>query len=151
MGRHGCLHLVSTSKSYSLKNTPYSTLCFLTSFSHHRVTIPPSSWIRSAHRTGTKILGTLIFEWKEGSEDLQKLDRQCADRLVDLCIERGFEGWLVNVEVELGVGGKGKREHAQRLIDWLRYLKEETGRRIVHGEIIWLAVTFIHSLLENDL
>lgn len=29
------------------------------SFSHNRVTIPPSGWISSAHRQGVKILGTL--------------------------------------------------------------------------------------------
>ena len=33
--------------------------CCHFSFSHHRVTIPPSGWISSAHRQGVKILGTL--------------------------------------------------------------------------------------------
>ncbi|KAM0748273.1 hypothetical protein T439DRAFT_358826 [Meredithblackwellia eburnea MCA 4105] len=81
-------------------------------FSHHRVTVPPASWIRAAHRNGTKVLGLLIFEWDQGKkeiidlvlvEPLQKakakgheafavLDTGYADLLVDLAIERGFEG-----------------------------------------------------------
>ncbi len=34
-------------------------LIIVLSFSHNRVTIPPSGWISSAHRQGVKILGTL--------------------------------------------------------------------------------------------
>lgn len=32
----------------------------LSSFSHHRVTIPPSGWTTAAHRQGVKMLGTLL-------------------------------------------------------------------------------------------
>ncbi|GJN89732.1 hypothetical protein Rhopal_002721-T1 [Rhodotorula paludigena] len=91
-------------------------------FSHHRVSCPPPDWIRSAHVNGTKILGTLIFEWDAGREDIvelvspsgassapsppasrfNRLSTRHADYLVDLAVDRGFEGWLVNVEVELG-------------------------------------------------
>ena len=30
------------------------------SFSHHRVTVPPPGWVSAAHRQGVKILGTLL-------------------------------------------------------------------------------------------
>jgi hypothetical protein len=37
-------------RSYSIKS----------SFSHHRVTIPPPGWTTAAHRQGVKMLGTLL-------------------------------------------------------------------------------------------
>lgn len=87
-------------------------------FSHHRVTVPPREWIQSARRNGTAVLGTLIFEWDAGAEDLhrelllmnldgtpcgsdERFDDRC-DRvicgLVQLCQAHDFDGWLVNVE-----------------------------------------------------
>ncbi|CAN0019023.1 unnamed protein product, partial [Choristocarpus tenellus] len=32
-------------------------------FSHSLVTIPPAGWIDTAHRHGTRVLGTFITEW----------------------------------------------------------------------------------------
>jgi len=37
-------------------------------FSHERVTIPPRGWIDAAHRSGVKVLGTLITEWTDGAK-----------------------------------------------------------------------------------
>lgn len=120
--------------------------------------MPPPSWIRTAHRNGTKILGTLIFEWDAGVLDIVELvlgerrpavdqeafavfDTRYADMLVDLAVERGFEGWLVNVEVELGLdstrGKVGVTEHVQALICWLEYLTAVTKRRVPGGETLW--------------
>lgn len=31
----------------------------VSSFAHHRITIPPSGWVTAAHRQGVKILGTM--------------------------------------------------------------------------------------------
>jgi endo-beta-N-acetylglucosaminidase D len=105
------------------------------------------------------MLGTLIFEWDEGRKDVIKLvlggrvnspsvesfsvlDTKYADKLVDLCVERGFEGWLVNVEVELGFSAasgevEGTGEHANALLAWVSYLRSATAARIPGGEIIW--------------
>lgn len=61
-----------------------------------------------------------------------------ADHLVDLAVERGFDGYLVNVEVELG--GEGRRAvdaHVQALLVWLAYLRREVARRVPHGEVMW--------------
>lgn len=137
-----------------------------TSFSHHRVSLPPAAWIRTAHRAGTKILGTLIFEWDEGRKDIVKLtigggdavtssvfdvvDTSYADMLVDLCVERGFEGWLVNVEVALGIdaaqgGGSrkvGAEEHAAALVAWLSYLRAQTAKRVPGGETLWYVTSY---------
>ncbi|BGP31143.1 hypothetical protein JCM10296v2_002907 [Rhodotorula toruloides] len=124
-----------------------------TSFSHHRVSCPPSGWIRSAHANGTKILGTLIFEWDAGRDDIVELvapssptakrfssfSPRYADFLVDLAVERGFDGWLVNVEVDLGSGSakEGAKEHAQLLLDWLVYFRAALKKRIPHAEVVW--------------
>ncbi|SNX83101.1 related to Endo-b-N-acetylglucosaminidase [Melanopsichium pennsylvanicum] len=90
-------------------------------FSHKRVSIPPVSWLSSASRTGTKVLGTLIFEWEESIPDISKLLRgperktmplrgepcfspQYAIELIELALARGFSGFLVNIEVNLDLG-----------------------------------------------
>ncbi|ORY66949.1 glycosyl hydrolase family 85-domain-containing protein [Leucosporidium creatinivorum] len=125
---------------------PWWSLCdAFIYFSHRRVALPPPDWIRTAHRHGTKVLGTLIFEWDQGKLDLDRLlgpdlcaiSTEVADRLVDLAVERGFEGWLVNVEVELGTKQSGPSTHAQALAVWLAYLRDETRRRVPGGETIW--------------
>lgn len=128
------------------------------SFSHHRVSCPPAGWIRAAHQGGTKILGTLIFEHGAGRFDIvelvapsssgsstaapafERLSTRYADSLVDLALERGIDGWLVNVEVELGgegATGDQKRAHARALIAWLRYFSGEMRRRVPGGEVMW--------------
>ncbi|BGO98491.1 hypothetical protein JCM10021v2_002151 [Rhodotorula toruloides] len=122
-------------------------------FSHHRVSCPPSGWIRSAHVNGTKILGTLIFEWDAGREDIVELvaptsptakrfssfSTRYADLLVDVAVERGFDGWLVNVEVDLGSGSakEGAKEHTRVLLDWLVYFQAALKKRIPHAEVVW--------------
>ncbi|GAA5974606.1 hypothetical protein JCM5350_001215 [Sporobolomyces pararoseus] len=127
-------------------------------FSHHRVSLPPAAVIRTAHRHDTRVYGTLIFEWDAGRADIiellepggkeetcsfDKLDPTYADCLVDLAVERGFDGWLVNVEVELGGvkeesgDRKGAKEHAQLLLHWLSYFKTEMHRRLPGSEVMW--------------
>ncbi|KAM0788780.1 hypothetical protein ACM66B_002870 [Microbotryomycetes sp. NB124-2] len=122
-------------------------------FSHRRISAPPASWIRAAHLHDTGILGTLIFEHDQGKHDLDQLlgsdvtdgefktvSTAFADLFVDLAVERGFEGWLVNVEVPFGIRDKGvsPQEHVNAMLTWLAYLRAETARRIpVGGEIMW--------------
>ncbi|KPV77477.1 glycoside hydrolase family 85 protein, partial [Rhodotorula graminis WP1] len=141
-------------------------------FSHHRVSCPPADWIRAAHENGTKILGTLIFEHDAGKGDIielvtpsssfssatsssasrfDRLSTRYADCLVDLTLERGFDGWLVNVEVELGGEGASdeqKRAHAAALVAWLRYLSGEMRRRVPGGEIMWYDAVTTDGKLE---
>ncbi|XAR65975.1 Mannosyl-glycoprotein endo-beta-N-acetylglucosaminidase [Bertholletia excelsa] len=78
-------------------------------FSHTLVTLPPPCWINTAHKHGVKVLGTFITEWDEGKVFANKLlstkesAQMYAERLTELAAELGFDGWLINVEVNLEV------------------------------------------------
>lgn len=66
--------------------------------------------------------------------------RRIANNLIETTVERGFDGWLINVEVELMKEGEGEekgKERAFKLLSWLDYLKREMKRRVPHGEIMW--------------
>ena len=73
-------------------------------FSHHLVTIPPVGWISAARKHGVTVLGTIITEWDEGQELLQKIleDDDVMSQFVQvcslLCSHYGFHGWLLNIE-----------------------------------------------------
>ncbi|GFP96840.1 cytosolic endo-beta-n-acetylglucosaminidase [Phtheirospermum japonicum] len=76
-------------------------------FSHSLVTLPPPCWINTAHRHGVKVLGTFIMEWDEGKKRADKLlstkdsAQMYAERLTELAVALGFDGWLINLEVTL--------------------------------------------------
>lgn len=76
-------------------------------FSHDLVTLPPVCWINTAHRHGVKVLGTFITEWDEGKANCDVLlstkesAQMYAERLTELAVQLGFDGWLINMEVEL--------------------------------------------------
>lgn len=76
-------------------------------FSHHFVTIPPESWINSAHTNNVRILGTFITEFNDGIKicneflgDQTKIDLVVA-KLVEITLYYGFDGWLINIENEI--------------------------------------------------
>ncbi|KAI0915545.1 hypothetical protein AcV5_003735 [Taiwanofungus camphoratus] len=125
-------------------------------FSHHRVTIPPSGWTTAAHRQGVKMLGTLIFEGS-GQEDCLRLlvgrlpqsktgvalpsannslplSSHYACLLADLAYQRGFDGYLLNVECPL-IGGL---EQTRMLAAWITLLESELKRKVgLHSQVIW--------------
>lgn len=174
------LHLV---RPYTPVDSPSSLTPFLHSFSHNRVSCPPPAWIRTAHSHGVKMLGTLIFEWDAGREDIvelvspsssfsssssststststdvsvaaerfSRISTRYADYLVDLAVERGFEGWFINVEVDLGMGERKEfaREHAAALVEWVRYLRVKMHERIEGAEVMWY-VFFLSSSMERE-
>ncbi|GER50930.1 cytosolic endo-beta-N-acetylglucosaminidase [Striga asiatica] len=76
-------------------------------FSHSLVTLPPPCWVNTAHRHGVKVLGTFIMEWDEGKKLADKLlltkdsAQMYAERLTELAVVLGFDGWLINMEVTL--------------------------------------------------
>ncbi|KAL8137384.1 hypothetical protein V2J09_003385 [Rumex salicifolius] len=76
-------------------------------FSHNLVTIPPPCWVNAAHRHGVKVLGTFITEWDEGRRNCDILlattesAHLYAERLSELAVALGFDGWLINMEVKL--------------------------------------------------
>ncbi|TKY47580.1 Cytosolic endo-beta-N-acetylglucosaminidase 2 [Spatholobus suberectus] len=79
-------------------------------FSHTLVTLPPPSWTNTAHRHGVKVLGTFIAEWDEGRAACDTLlstketAHMYAERLAELAADLGFDGWLINMEVNLDQG-----------------------------------------------
>ncbi|GMH04183.1 hypothetical protein Nepgr_006022 [Nepenthes gracilis] len=79
-------------------------------FSHNLVTLPPPCWTNDAHKHGIKVLGTFITEWNEGRTVCNTLlltkesAHMYAELLAELAVILGFDGWLLNMEVELDVG-----------------------------------------------
>ncbi|KAI8030212.1 Cytosolic endo-beta-N-acetylglucosaminidase 1 [Camellia lanceoleosa] len=79
-------------------------------FSHYLVTIPPPCWTNTAHKHGVKVLGTFITEWDDGRVNANKLlatkesAHMYAELLTELATALGFDGWLINMEVNLDVG-----------------------------------------------
>ncbi|KAK6145556.1 hypothetical protein DH2020_022376 [Rehmannia glutinosa] len=71
-------------------------------FSHNLVTLPPPCWTNTAHRHGVKVLGTFIMEGDEGTLNINKVlstktsAQMYADRLTELAVALGFDGWLEN-------------------------------------------------------
>ena len=74
-------------------------------FSHHRISIPPVSWINVCHRNCIKCFGTIIFESTGFLTDLDRLVSKARDGqfiyvdiLVSLVERFGFDGFLFNIE-----------------------------------------------------
>lgn len=124
--------------------------------------MPPAGWIDAAHRQGTKMLGTLIFEHSEGEADILRLlvgalparsksgpavpsaahpsmaslplSPHYAIWLAELAADRGFDGYLLNVEVAL-IGGL---EQTRILAAWIAILRQELKEKVGnHAECIW--------------
>ncbi|KAI0352492.1 hypothetical protein OH77DRAFT_791955 [Trametes cingulata] len=126
-------------------------------FAHHRVTIPPSGWITAAHRHGVKMLGTLIFEHAESEADCLRLlvgplpkspsgparsspnmtlpvSPHYARVLADLAYQRGFDGYLLNIEIPL----RGGVEQTRAVTLWIALLERELKRTVgEHAHVIW--------------
>lgn len=140
-------------------------------FSHQRISLPPHAYVHAAHRHGTRVLGTLIFEWDAARADLRRLldgphpARQhvreplslyYADKLIDLAATRGIDGFLINVELPLNVRATDNvylqrsdaMHNAARLRQWVAYLRTEGSRRIPHWHVVWYdSVTYPHGAL----
>ncbi|TFK24205.1 hypothetical protein FA15DRAFT_641353 [Coprinopsis marcescibilis] len=140
-------------KSYSF-NWWFSTEIF-NYFAHHRITIPPPEWITAAHRQGVSMLGTIIFEGGSEQDALRMIvgrlpggtDAQTyhvdftvpvssyyAELFADIAKERGFDGWLLNVEISL----QGGAPQARGFAAWMTILQQEVLKKVgPHGQVIW--------------
>eukprot|EP00002_Diphylleia_rotans_P028042 TRINITY_DN5651_c0_g5_i1.p1 TRINITY_DN5651_c0_g5~~TRINITY_DN5651_c0_g5_i1.p1 ORF type:complete len:987 (-),score=194.36 TRINITY_DN5651_c0_g5_i1:169-3129(-) len=87
-------------------------------FSHHRLSIPPLSWIHAAHKNGVRIMGTYITEWDEGEKEtvellcgfcLQESESSTdgakkskvdavIEKLVEIAEYYKLDGWFLNIE-----------------------------------------------------
>jgi len=57
-----------------------------------------------------------------------------AELFADLAAERGFDGYLLNIEISL-VGGS---EQARALVAWISILREQIQKKVgPHGKVIW--------------
>ncbi|PXF49193.1 Cytosolic endo-beta-N-acetylglucosaminidase [Gracilariopsis chorda] len=125
-------------------------------FSHYCVTIPPLGFIHAAHRHGTLILGTLIFEWQRGEKELAsilqsfKTRAHAARQLASIANFYGFDGWLVNVEASLKGGSSAASDLAAFVADLTRAVRKIVGPV---SEVIWFdSVTRDGSLSwQNEL
>ncbi|KAK9742309.1 hypothetical protein RND81_03G162900 [Saponaria officinalis] len=118
-------------------------------FSHSLVTLPPPTWVNAAHKHGTKVLGTFITEWDEGKLICDKMlstkeyAQTCAERLTELAVALGFDGWLINMEVTLNVAQiENLKEFVKHLTDTMHSLKPGSlviwyDSVTIYGDLDW--------------
>ncbi|XP_059456645.1 cytosolic endo-beta-N-acetylglucosaminidase 1 [Corylus avellana] len=117
-------------------------------FSHSLVTLPPPCWTNTAHRHGVKVLGTFITEWDEGRVISNKLlstkesARMYAERLRDLAVALGFDGWLINMEVNLDSG------QIPNLKEFVNHLNQSMHSSVPGSLVIWYDSVTIHGDLQ---
>ena len=118
-------YLATFSKSWH----HFDVFCY---FSHHRVVVPPNIWIEACHSRDKVILGTFLFEGGSDSgparDFLNTAERwkSCANQLVGLCVYYGFDGWLVNLETDLGV------DRYDAFVGFLGYLQQQMKQQVGH-------------------
>lgn len=106
-------------------------------FSHDVVTLPPPGWVNAAHTHGVKVLGTFLTEWDEGRAICNTLlsseesSHMYAERLAELAVALGFDGWLINMEVKLEVG------QIAHLKEFVKHLTETMHSMVAGSLVIW--------------
>ncbi|GAV88986.1 Glyco_hydro_85 domain-containing protein [Cephalotus follicularis] len=117
-------------------------------FSHYLVTLPPPCWTNTAHRHGVKVLGTFITEWDEGKKFCDELletkesTHMYAERLVDLAVALGFDGWLVNMEVDLEIA------QIPNLKEFVSHLTRTMHSSLPGSLVIWYDSVTINGNLK---
>ncbi|KAJ0046942.1 hypothetical protein Pint_06578 [Pistacia integerrima] len=119
-------------------------------FSHNLVTLPPPCWTNTAHRHGVKVLGTFILEWDEGRIMANELlstkesTHLYAERLAELASKLGFDGWLLNMEVELDV------KQIPNMKEFISHLTQ-TMHSLVQGSlVIWKTTRSFQQAVAGD-
>ncbi|GMI87319.1 Endo-beta-N-acetyglucosaminidase 85A [Hibiscus trionum] len=106
-------------------------------FSHYLVTLPPPCWTNTAHRHGVQVLGTFITEGDEGTTICNKLlstkesAHKYAERLAELAVALGFDGWLLNMEVNLDI------EQIPNLKEFVSHLTQTMHSSVPGSLVIW--------------
>ncbi|RZC91856.1 hypothetical protein C5167_021567 [Papaver somniferum] len=120
-------------------------------FSHNLVTIPPPCWVNTAHTHGVKVLGTFIAEWDEGKLVCNELlvtkesARMYAERLSELAVALGFDGWLINIEVKLDV------KQIPNMKEFVNHLTKTMHSSMPGSLVIWYdSVTIDGDLYWQD-
>jgi hypothetical protein len=116
-----------------------------------RVAVPPRIWIEKAHQERKIILGTFLFEGTADSAPAksflktEKTRVDIADRLVDLCVFYGFDGFLINIETDLG-------PLREDLVEFLAYMRSRLKVRVgAHAQVNeWHQSMCVHSIEANN-
>ncbi|KAD7480230.1 hypothetical protein E3N88_03366 [Mikania micrantha] len=117
-------------------------------FSHNLVTLPPPCWVNAAHKHGVKVLGTFIVEWDEGKVIAEQflattaVAKMYAERLSELAVALGFDGWLINMEVSLNV------EKIPILKEFVSHLTEVMHSSVPGSLVIWYDSVTIDGQLK---
>lgn len=124
------------------------TFCY---FSHNLITIPTLQYLNAAHLNGVKVIGTFIVEndYKVLNEILKsrELAERVADSLVEISKRLKFEGYLLNIEVNVD------SSKIQMLKHFVHYLTQKTHELIPEGMIIWYdsVISTGQLLWQNEL
>ena len=118
-------------------------------FSHAPVALPPPGWIDAAHAAGVACLGTLIFERGEGAAAAAAATASpaaadaVAAALARAAAYYGFDGWLLNVEVEVPV------EHVENLVRLVARTRAAIRTAVPggRGEVVWYDAVTRHGRL----
>ncbi|XP_008804109.2 cytosolic endo-beta-N-acetylglucosaminidase 1 [Phoenix dactylifera] len=117
-------------------------------FSHYLVTLPPPCWTNAAHTHGVKVLGTFLTEWDEGAAICNTLlssktsARMYAERLTELATALGFDGWLVNMEVNLDL------QQIDNLKEFIRHLSQTMHSSVPGSLVIWYDAVTVDGKLD---
>ncbi|KAB2011050.1 hypothetical protein ES319_D10G288300v1 [Gossypium barbadense] len=117
-------------------------------FSHYLVTLPPPCWTNTAHTHGVKVLGTFIVEGEEGTATCNKMlstkesAHKYAELLVELAVALGFDGWLLNMEVDLAIS------QIPNLKEFVSYLTQTMHSSVPGSLVIWYDSVTIDGTLS---
>ena len=109
-------------------------------FSHKLVCVPPSAWTNTMHRNGVKVLGTFILEpgkaHVERTLDQVNGDFIIAKQLAAMANVFGFDGWLLNMELEFP---NSVENLTGKICALIRNLKRLLGPA---GNVVWCKSAF---------
>nr|CAB3465559.1 unnamed protein product [Digitaria exilis] len=117
-------------------------------FSHYLVTLPPPCWTNAAHLHGVKVLGTFITEWDDGAEVCKEMlateasAQMYAERLTELAAALGFDGWLINIEVNLDV------QFINNLKEFVNHLTKTMHTAVPGSLVIWYDAITVKGELD---
>ncbi|KAL0452691.1 UNVERIFIED_CONTAM: Cytosolic endo-beta-N-acetylglucosaminidase 1 [Sesamum latifolium] len=122
-------------------------------FSHNLVTLPPPCWTNTAHTHGVKVLATFIIEWDAETRQADKLlstktsAQMYAERLAELAVALGFDGWLLNIEVDLDPG------QIPILEEFISHLTQTMHSSLPGSLVIWYDSVTVNGVLywQNQL
>ncbi|XP_022957025.1 cytosolic endo-beta-N-acetylglucosaminidase 1-like [Cucurbita moschata] len=116
-------------------------------FSHDLVTLPPPCWTNTAHRHGVKVLGTFILEGGgEAARDTllstNESAQMYAERLTELAIALGFDGWLMNMEISMN------SQQIPYLKEFVSHLTQSMHSKLPGSLVIWYDSVTVDGKLD---